>query len=100
MIVTRRYATQTALSVLQIQKGSSTSWVGFITVSPRYHNENPQNGEAVPLRHGLRHVGVQLRVVVHHVQLEGGDTEGRRRGAESVGLRIVLFFLSCFLQSG
>lgn len=54
-------------------KDSSTSWVVFITLSPGYHNENPQNGEAVPLRHGLRHVGVQLRVVVHHVQLEGGD---------------------------
>lgn len=61
-------------------KDSSTSWVVFITLSPRYHNENPQNGKAVPLRHGLRHVGVQLRVVVHHVQLEGGDAVlGTRR---------------------
>lgn len=35
-----------------------------------YHNENRQDGQAVPLGHGGGHVGIELRVVVHHVQLQ------------------------------
>lgn len=35
-----------------------------------YHDENPQHSQAVGLCHGRRHVGVELRVVVNHVELE------------------------------
>lgn len=41
-----------------------------------YHNENSQNSQAVPLCHGCGHVGVELRVVVHHMQLERGGGGG------------------------
>lgn len=36
-----------------------------------YHDEDRQDGQAVPLGHGGGHVGIELRVVVHHVQLQG-----------------------------
>lgn len=47
-----------------------------VSVWFRYHNENSENSQAVPLRHGCGHVGVELRVVVHHMQLERGGGGG------------------------
>lgn len=35
-----------------------------------YHNENGQDGQAVPPGGGGGRVGIELRVVVHHVQLQ------------------------------
>lgn len=44
--------------------------VSVLQLMMLYHDENPQHSQAVGLCHGRRHVGVELRVVVNHVELE------------------------------
>lgn len=54
----------------------SNSFVKATTIDDScisYHNKYSQNGEAVLLCGSSRHVGIELGVVVHHVQLEGRD---------------------------
>lgn len=42
-------------------------------------NENPQDSKAIPLCHGHRQVGVDLWVVVHHMELCEGREKNRLR---------------------